>query len=550
MLVSPIIERELRVALRKHGAVKSRFKTAAGGAAVVCVFLLIGLLAGSSHIGRSLHTFLFFGGLYMAIIPPARICVGLFCEERRNQTLELLYLTGMGSVELFLGKLLGGVLIASSDLLALTPFLAIPFFSGGVSLNLFLATIGCFPVVLLFTVAIGVLGSVLCRDGRSAGLRDALGRADLPYGAVAVFPRESRRWLGAVFGALALPESGLWSISGGNKFRREHTEGFLDCGGSDRAVGVGVYGSCRNMLEPELAAGDCAERGGWGLAGKVGNLGAWFGGLARRFAETVAAPKRVSMAGTTGPASGAFGVGVDRRGGAAVAPGLVGVAAALAFAGEFLSDGFAAPYGHGCDHDLRGGATAGAGAKGRFAGIVADNAVAAGRNVAGANGGAAGAIPAGGPRFAGPVCPHDGGRLFDAQLDDAGVHFIYADLGISADLDFASASRRAEYCAGDVDWTEHGPSNSRGAALAARWPAQSLVVDLDGVQFAKHLQRCDAGGQFSQRLLCGSIRDRIVFFALSDFHHCAGVQTCTAAAAGPVDNGDAIDRAVAAAGAE
>src|SRR5579863_2036786 len=135
MFIWPVIERELSIALRKHKAGKSRFKMAALGALIVCCYLLLGLLAGGYSGGAQLHFILFYACLFLAVVPPARICVGLFSEERRNQTLELLYLTGMGSGELFLGKLLGGVLIASGDLLALVPFLAVPFLSGGVSLD-------------------------------------------------------------------------------------------------------------------------------------------------------------------------------------------------------------------------------------------------------------------------------------------------------------------------------------------------------------------------------------------------------------------------------
>ncbi|MDB6020981.1 MAG: hypothetical protein JWQ04_838 [Pedosphaera sp.] len=168
MWTPPVIERELRVALRKHGALKSRLWVAVCGAAVAFLFLLFNWVFGAGFSGKGLHEIYFYLGLYLAIVPAARISVGLFCEERQNQTLELLYLTGMGSAELFLGKLFGGILIASSDLLALAPLLAVPFLNGGVSLDLFLATIACFPVLLLFTVAIGVLASVLCRDDGAA----------------------------------------------------------------------------------------------------------------------------------------------------------------------------------------------------------------------------------------------------------------------------------------------------------------------------------------------------------------------------------------------
>lgn len=168
MWIPPIIERELRIAMRKHGAVKSRFRIAAYGVAGVGVMLFFQWLAGGRFSGVLMHHLLLYCGLYLAVIPAAYISVGLFCEERRNQTLELLYLTGMGAGELFLGKLLGGILIASSDLLALAPFFAVPFMMGGLSRDLFLATVACFPVLFLFTVAVGTLASVLCEDDGAA----------------------------------------------------------------------------------------------------------------------------------------------------------------------------------------------------------------------------------------------------------------------------------------------------------------------------------------------------------------------------------------------
>jgi hypothetical protein len=173
MLLPPIIERELRIALQQHGAVKSRFRTAGMGVGAVSLFLLLGWLAGlgtrtGQHWGRTLHEILFYGGLYLAVIPSARISVGLFSEDRRNQTWELLYLAGITPGELFIGKLLGGTLIASCDLLALWPLLAVPFLSGGISLDLFLATIACLPVVLIFIIAVGTLASVICKDEGAA----------------------------------------------------------------------------------------------------------------------------------------------------------------------------------------------------------------------------------------------------------------------------------------------------------------------------------------------------------------------------------------------
>ena len=103
-------------------------------------------------------------GLGLAVKPAIEISVGLFAEERRQQTLELLYLTGMRSAELFIGKLLGGAIVASSELMALAPLMAVPFLSGGLSFDLFLATETCLPTVFVATLALGSFCSALCRQ--------------------------------------------------------------------------------------------------------------------------------------------------------------------------------------------------------------------------------------------------------------------------------------------------------------------------------------------------------------------------------------------------
>src|SRR5687767_12677872 len=139
MPLPPVIERELRVAFRRFNPRKSRFRIALIATGITALFLIIGFFTSPGW-GQTLHTLPFIFGLALAIGPPAQISIGLFSEERRNQTLELLFLAGMNSRELFTSKLIGGILIASSDLLAIMPLMAIPFLSGGVSTGLFLAT--------------------------------------------------------------------------------------------------------------------------------------------------------------------------------------------------------------------------------------------------------------------------------------------------------------------------------------------------------------------------------------------------------------------------
>jgi hypothetical protein len=168
VLLSPVVERELRVALHRRDARKARSTVARYGVIAVSLFMLFGALTGTAGWGRTLHFYLFLAGLSLAVGPALQISVGLFAEERRQQSLELLYLTGMGAGELFLGKLGGGVLVSSNELLALAPLVALPFLSGGLSFDLFVATAVCLPTVFVLVLAIGLLASALCRQEGTA----------------------------------------------------------------------------------------------------------------------------------------------------------------------------------------------------------------------------------------------------------------------------------------------------------------------------------------------------------------------------------------------
>jgi hypothetical protein len=161
----PILERELRVALRKLKPVRRRLRLAA--ACTAAVFLL-SILAGKSA-GRDLHHLLCAVGFYVVLTAPQRIA-GLFSTERQEQTLGLLFISGLSATEVFLSKTISAVAIVFSDLISMTPLLALPFLMGGVSFQLFLATICCLPNLLLFAVAISLLGSVLSEDEGTAVL--------------------------------------------------------------------------------------------------------------------------------------------------------------------------------------------------------------------------------------------------------------------------------------------------------------------------------------------------------------------------------------------
>ncbi len=169
MALLPIIEREFRVALRKKRPVRSRLPVAALAAGGTLLFLLLATNggAGARMAGHTLHQFLCLAAGYLVLRTP-QLTAGVFAEERRQQTLGLLFLSGLGATEVFASKLFSAALVAFSDLLALFPMLALPFLIGGVSFNLFLATICALPNFLLFVLAVSLLASVLTRDDGTA----------------------------------------------------------------------------------------------------------------------------------------------------------------------------------------------------------------------------------------------------------------------------------------------------------------------------------------------------------------------------------------------
>ena len=175
MVCLPLIERELRVALRKQRPARARLKVAALAAAGSVFFLLLGAHVDSVSMGRTLEQLLCIVGLHFVLRAPL-LTAGVLAEERRNQTLGLLFLSGLGAGEVFASKFLSSALIAFTNLLAIFPMLALPFLIGGVSFDLFLAILCSLPTLMLFVLAISLLASVLTKeDGAAVVLASVLG---------------------------------------------------------------------------------------------------------------------------------------------------------------------------------------------------------------------------------------------------------------------------------------------------------------------------------------------------------------------------------------
>jgi hypothetical protein len=81
MVCLPLIERELRVALRKQRPAQGRLKAAALAAAGSVVFLLLGAFTANRNAGPSLAQGLCLAGLYFVLQAPM-LTAGVLAEER------------------------------------------------------------------------------------------------------------------------------------------------------------------------------------------------------------------------------------------------------------------------------------------------------------------------------------------------------------------------------------------------------------------------------------------------------------------------------------
>ena len=161
MTLPPLIERELRAALRKKMA-GLRFWTAVIGAGITVAYL--SLRSGSpTNSGQTLFHFLLFLSS-ASVFETVHLALDLIAMERRSGTLGLLILTGLSTGQIFLSKLAGAVVVQLSCGLALLPCFAVCFLLGGVPGSAFLAAAVLIPNLILFTLSTCLAASTLARD--------------------------------------------------------------------------------------------------------------------------------------------------------------------------------------------------------------------------------------------------------------------------------------------------------------------------------------------------------------------------------------------------
>ena len=167
-MLSPVVERELRVALLRRKARQTWVMAACISGGVTFLFLLLLGVAYRKPTGRPLFLGLFGLGLWAVVTRAFSLTADLLSEERRNGTLGLLVLSGLRPIEIFAYKLLGAGILAAYGLLAGLPFFSISFLAGAVSGTEFICALVFLSNALLFCLAIGLLASAGHRDGGQA----------------------------------------------------------------------------------------------------------------------------------------------------------------------------------------------------------------------------------------------------------------------------------------------------------------------------------------------------------------------------------------------
>lgn len=160
-LIHPVIGRELLRELRRSSLYGERFFVAVVGSWLGMMSIIFG---GDLEF----HQILFIGGGAFASWKTLSLTMSTFAEERRNGTLELLFLAGLSAWEVFLMKLIGGMARVAMHLIGILPFQAFPFLAGGLSAELFVATIAVLVLWTFFVFAAGAFGSALCREDEHA----------------------------------------------------------------------------------------------------------------------------------------------------------------------------------------------------------------------------------------------------------------------------------------------------------------------------------------------------------------------------------------------
>ena len=170
MTLVPIVERELRLAVRKRSTIWFRLLVALAALVIGSGFLTMNMAVGanSSRLGGGLFATVSWMALVATLFSGVFFTADSLSEEKREGTLGFLFLTDLRGYDVVGGKLLATSLRGSYALLALFPVLAVTLLMGGVTgLQLFRSTLAL-TNALFCSLAAGLFVSSLCRDSQRA----------------------------------------------------------------------------------------------------------------------------------------------------------------------------------------------------------------------------------------------------------------------------------------------------------------------------------------------------------------------------------------------
>jgi ABC-type transport system involved in multi-copper enzyme maturation permease subunit len=168
MTFLPIVERELRVAARRRGTYGMRMKIAGAATLAFAACFVASQITPSVPFGKTL--FLGLSGLCLIYCLAAGRLMTADClsREKREGTLGLLFLTDLKGYDVVLGKLAATSLDGFYGLMAVFPLLAIPLLAGGMTNGELWRTALVLVNTFLFSLAVGLFVSAVCRDEQKA----------------------------------------------------------------------------------------------------------------------------------------------------------------------------------------------------------------------------------------------------------------------------------------------------------------------------------------------------------------------------------------------
>ena len=168
MTFLPIVARELRVAARRRGTYRMRLALAWGALVTGAVIYVVTVGVSAQQTGQYIFQGLSWLCLLYCLLSGRRWTADCLSEEKREGTLGLLFLTDLRGYDVVLGKLAATSLAGFYGLLAVFPIMALPLLLGGITSGEFWRMVLVQVTTFLFSLAVGIFGSVLSRDFRRA----------------------------------------------------------------------------------------------------------------------------------------------------------------------------------------------------------------------------------------------------------------------------------------------------------------------------------------------------------------------------------------------